>query len=385
MSAESIIASPLTQPLHGAGGGSPVSLLDEVSEAIAHGTRERREAILQHVTDLFAHGAENFSDAEVALFDDVIGLLAAEIEFKARVILASRLAPIPNAPQRIVKSLALDEAIEVAWPLLSVSERVDDSVLVTVARTKSQQHLFAICHRRALSEAVTDSVIARGDRRVLMKLAGNAGARLSGDGFARIGERARGDDGLAERLGQRADIPRPVFLSLLAQASAVARIALQAAHPEMAGEVAQAVTEATGALQAETGEASAAFLAAQAGVAAHRAGELRDNYVEIFSRAGQFEETAFALSQLCDLPVAAVERALMQKRAETVLILAKAAGLSWPATRATLQMRAQKFDFPAGDLEQARASFERLKPATALELVRFYRLREAKPANRKMA
>lgn len=362
-----------------------VSLIDEVSDAIAHGTRERRESILRHVTELFAVNARNFSEAEVALFDDVIGLLAAEIEFQARVILASKLAPIPNAPPRIVKSLALDDAIEVAWPILADSERIDDAALVAVARTKSQQHLFAICHRKALSETVTDSVIARGDRRVLMRLADNPGARISDEGFAKFSDRADGDDGLTERLGARSDIPRPVFLVLLSRASELVRLKLQEAHPDIAAEIVQAVADATGEVQAKTAEASAEFMAAQAVVATHRPGELRDNYVEIFSRAGQFEETAFALSQLCELPVAAVERALGQKRAETVLILAKSAGLSWPATRAVLQMRAQKFGIPVGDLEQARASFERLKLATAHELVRFYRLREAKPANKQMA
>jgi uncharacterized protein (DUF2336 family) len=361
---------------------APLGFMDEIGAAVAHGSRERRTAMLRHVADLFAANAEHYGDTEIALFDDVIDLLTAEIEFEARVMLADRLAPIPNAPPRIAKSLALDDAIEVAGPMLSQSGRLDDAVLITAARTKSQQHLYAICHRNFLSEAVCDSVIARGDRRVLMKLAENPGARISVPGFARIAERAHGDEPLTERLGLRADIPRPVFLRLLAQASENARARLIAAHPELGAEIGRAVADVAGGLQAATSEASAEFLAAQSAVSAHRPGELRDNYVEIFSRAGQFEETAFAFSQLCELPVHAVERALGQRRAETVLILSKAAGLSWPATRAVLQMRAEKFGFPAGDLEQARASFERLKPATAQELVRFYRLRESKPANK---
>jgi hypothetical protein len=40
-------------------------------------------------------------------------------------------------------------------------------------------------------------------------------------------------------------------------------------------------------------------------------------------------------------------------------------------------MRAGEAGISAADLEQNLASFERLKPATAQELVRFYRLKEA--------
>ncbi|NWG25390.1 MAG: DUF2336 domain-containing protein [Pseudorhodoplanes sp.] len=361
---------------------APIAFLDEIGEALAHGSRERRESMLRHVTDLFAGRAADYSEDEVALFDDVINLLAAEIEFHARVALATQLAPIPNAPPRIVKALAFDDAIEVAAPLLTKSARLDDAALVTVARTKSQQHLLAICGRETLSETVTDSLILRGDRRVLMRLADNAGARMSERGYGVFVGRAEGDDSLTERLGLRADIPRPIFLVLLAQASALVRERLEAARPDLRAEVSEAVAAAALSLQEESRDLSAEAAARSLVFSLHGTGELRDNYVEVFSRAGQFEETAFAISQLCDLPVPAVERALAQKRSETVLILAKAAGLRWPATLAILQMRAAKLGMPLGNLEQARASFDKLKPATAQELVRFYRARETASANK---
>jgi uncharacterized protein (DUF2336 family) len=364
---------------------APIAFLDEIGEALAHGSRERRESMLRHVTDLFAGRAADYSEDEVALFDDVINLLAAEIEFHARVALATQLAPIPNAPPRIVKALAFDDAIEIAAPVLTKSARLDDASLVTVARTRSQQHLLAICGREALSETVTDSVILRGDRRVLMRLADNAGARISERGYGVFAERADGDDKLIERLGLRADIPRAIFLMLLAHASALVREKLEAARPDLRAEVSEAVAAAALSLQEESRDISAEAAAQSLVFSLHGTGELRDNYVEIFSRAGQFEETAFAISQLCDLPVRAVERALAQKRSETVLILAKAAALHWPATLAILQMRAARLGIPVGNLEQARASFDKLKPATAQELVRFYRARETAPANKRPA
>ena len=130
------------------------------------------------VTDLFIMGSPQYSDDEIALFDDVIIRLAAEIELSARSLLAVRLAPIPNAPPKIIRALAFDDAIEVARPVLVQSERLDEPTLVENGRTKSQEHLLAISRRRSLSEQVTDVLIERGDQRVVLSIAENRGARF---------------------------------------------------------------------------------------------------------------------------------------------------------------------------------------------------------------
>ena len=102
----------------------------DVEAAIAHGSSARRAEMLHRVTDLFIGQSPQYSDAEIALFDDVINLLAGEIETAARITLATKLAPIPNAPQKVINRLATDEAIEVAWPVLANSERVDENALI---------------------------------------------------------------------------------------------------------------------------------------------------------------------------------------------------------------------------------------------------------------
>ena len=55
----------------------------------------------------------------------------------------------------------LDSAIEVAGPVLSHSERLDDPILVESAMTKSQDHLLAISRRKALAEPVTDVLVEK--------------------------------------------------------------------------------------------------------------------------------------------------------------------------------------------------------------------------------
>ena len=68
--------------------------------------------------------AERFSDEHIAVFDEVIGLLADRIEAYARAARAERLVDIPNAPPKVVRRLARDD-ISVARPILQRSARLE--------------------------------------------------------------------------------------------------------------------------------------------------------------------------------------------------------------------------------------------------------------------
>src|SRR3954454_24821345 len=84
------------------------SLLDELQAALAHGTVARRVETLRRVTDLFLNGAVDYSDQQIALFDDVFHCLMRHIEASARALLAQRLAPVGAAPPMTIRTLAFD-------------------------------------------------------------------------------------------------------------------------------------------------------------------------------------------------------------------------------------------------------------------------------------
>ena len=88
------------------------SLIDELNAAVAGGSEEQRQRILERVADLFAAGSRGYSSDQIALFDDVLQKLAADIEVKARVRLANKLARIDCAPPKLIRSLAFDDDIE---------------------------------------------------------------------------------------------------------------------------------------------------------------------------------------------------------------------------------------------------------------------------------
>src|SRR5262245_10997246 len=157
-----------------------------VELAIRNGSPARRKEMLRQVTDLFVMGAEQCTDEHIAFFDHVLARLAVDIEMSARALLATRLAPIPNAPPGVIRKLALDDSIEVAAPVLVQSVRLDDIALVEAATTKSQDHLLAIAQRSSLAESVTDVLVERGDGRVAKSTAANRGAKFSDYGMSRL-------------------------------------------------------------------------------------------------------------------------------------------------------------------------------------------------------
>jgi uncharacterized protein (DUF2336 family) len=96
---------------------------------------------LRRVTDLFLSGAVDYSHEQIELFDDVFQCLMKYIETSAKALLSSRLAPIETAPPLTIRSLAFDDVIEVAAPVLSQSERLDDEALIE-ARSQQEPGAF---------------------------------------------------------------------------------------------------------------------------------------------------------------------------------------------------------------------------------------------------
>ena len=353
------------------------TLLSELEEALSRGSDERRVKTLQRITDLFVFGSSHFSGDHVAVFDNVFSHLIADVELSVRAALADRLAAIPNAPPKLIRRLAFDDAIDVAGPVLAQSSVLDNVTLVENANSKSQRHLLAISQRKTLAETVTDVLVERGNRDVALSVARNAGARFSEVGYVRLVKRSQGDDELTKSVGSRPEIPRQHFLRILTAASKAVRIALEAAHPEIAGEVQQAVAQVASAIQVNAAATSRDYAVARAFVESTQAfGRLNEGGVEAFARGGKFEETAVALAILSNLPIDVIERAMVQDREEAILIVVKAIGFSWPTAKAILVLCANGRSMSPHSVEQCQNIFSQLKRETAQKVVEFQRRRK---------
>src|ERR1700728_4243219 len=118
--------------------GAAFLLIPELEDIVQHGSRHKRVEALQRITALFLDGASHYSEEHVGLFDDVFGRLIEEIETKARAELSNHLAPVSNAPVKVLRTLARDDDITVAGPVLKLASRLAEVDLLEVAENKSQ-------------------------------------------------------------------------------------------------------------------------------------------------------------------------------------------------------------------------------------------------------
>jgi uncharacterized protein (DUF2336 family) len=358
------------------------NLLDELQATLAHGTVARRVETLRRVTDLFINGVVDFSDEQIALFDDVFQCLMHHIEHSAKALLSNRLAPVDRAPPLTIRALAFDDVIEVAAPVLSQSQMLDDEILIETARNKSQAHLMAISTRKVLSGAVTDVLVLRGNDAVIQSTVNNPGAEFSERGFTRLVSRAEGDEELATCIGLRPTMPRHLYLKLLAKASATVRARLEAANPPLAHEVTSAVREATRMARSSPAAITQETAISHALVKSlYEDGRLDEQQVAAFAEAGKFDEANAAIAALANVSVTIAENMMVETRAEGVMILAKISGMSWPTVRAIINMRDELAGKVPSDLEACKATYERLRPSTAQQVLRFHRMQQmATPA-----
>ena len=352
------------------------SFLQDLDDAVQRGTAESRARALWHTTDLLIAG--RYSEEEIWTLGEVIGRLADEIEVAARAQLAKRLARFDKAPVNIINKLAFDDSIEVAGPVLRESERLETPALVANVCTKSQSHMLAITKRASIEETVTDVLVTRGDLEVVSSVANNNGARFSDFGFLHMIQRADGDSILAEQLGLRSDIPRQIFQQLIAKASDNVKKRLEGARPEMTDQIHSSITEVTGELQSKFGPVSRSYFVAKRMVTKqHQLGNLNESSISGYVLSQRFDEVTIGLSLLCALPGDVIERALVDRNREMLLILTKALDFSWTTTMALLFLGAKDHRITARDLKNLETEFRDLNVETSRSVLKFYQSRKS--------
>ena len=351
------------------------SFLRDLDEAVSRGTPESRAKALWHTTDLMIAGS--FSDDEIWTFGEVVTRLAEEIEVAARAQLSEKLARFDRAPANIIHKLAFDDAIEVAGPVLRQSRQLETYALVANVCTKSQAHMLSISKREKIEERVTDELVTRGNQEVVNSVATNNGARFSDFGFLHMVKRAEGDSILAEQLGLRKDIPRHVFQQLIAKATSDVKERLLRERPEMATHIQSSVTELAGELQSKFGPVSRSHFVAKRVVSTqHRLGNLNESSISSYARSHRLEEVTIGLSLLCALPSDVIERAVLDRNREMLLILCKALNFAWDTTMALLFLGAKDHRITAQDLKDLENEYSRLNIETSRSVLAFYQSRK---------
>jgi uncharacterized protein (DUF2336 family) len=348
-------------------------LISELEQAVRKGSQETRVRTLRRITDLFLGTKERLSEEQIEVFDQVLSHLIARMESTALIELSERLAPINNAPNNVIHTLAVDDEIAIAGPVLSLSDRLTTQDLVEIAMAKGQSHLLAISRRSRLTESLTDVLVERGDAQVITALAENSGAQLSEKAYAELVDKPDTDETLLEKLGLRLDIPLHIFRRLLERVSEAVRTRIVALAP---AEKRHDITEFLASISNDTvemDEVDRDFGAAERLVRAlHEKGELDQLALLGFAKGRQFAAAVTALATLCDASVDMIKQMLDDGRNEPLLIPCKVAGVSWPTLRALLQD--DVFGRAASDDEliKLKSDYNKLSPTTARKVLEFW-------------
>ncbi|WP_065752512.1 DUF2336 domain-containing protein [Bradyrhizobium paxllaeri] len=351
------------------------SLIPELDDIVSRGDPKRRADAMRRISELFLQGAASFRADHVDLFDGVLTSLVPHAEIEARAELAERLSTLANAPRGLVGQLAHEDEIAVAGPLLRHSPVIDEKMLLEIASMKGQGHLLAMAERPALSADLTDVMIARGDRAVVRRAAGNAGAAFSSDGYSTLIRRAGQDGVLTIKLGQRDDLSSEQLKELLSGSIDVIRRRLfQVVKPERQADIKQAMVAITAPSEREERRD---FLPAQRTVLKlHREGMLGEGALLNFARAFKYEESIAALSAMTGVKIETLDRLISGERYDPILIAGKSMDLEWATVRALIILRLGPTKTPSpADIENARVNYVRLMPTTAQRVVEFWKTR----------
>jgi uncharacterized protein (DUF2336 family) len=342
-------------------------LIAQLDAAVKVGSPERSDRILRQVTSLFLSNVDRLGDSQIGVLDDVLLRLIECSETGPLAQLSEALSNIELAPPATVRGLAFHNDPLVAAPVLRSSSRLSENDLIEIARTLSQQHLLAICQRKALTEALTDALMRRGDANVSNALANNPGSAFSECGYATLVGRAERDEGLTEKLGLRLDIPANLLRELLAMATDVVRARFLTASRPIAREnrCAQAPP-----VRVQTGRNDYAQALNQV-AALGRAGKLNDSAVNRFAVSREYTNVVAALSLKTAVKVEVIEPFLESDRLYALIVTCKAARLDWSTTRMTIHNRPGCPPVTQRELAQGREVFDGLLLSIAQWTVRF--------------
>jgi uncharacterized protein (DUF2336 family) len=332
---------------------------------------EHDARIFGEVTDLFLSNVGRLGDSQIAAVDGVLAHLVERVEAATVIQLSEALSTIDRAPHQTIRKLAFHEQPMVAAPVLRHSGCLSDADLLEIVKSRGQQHMLAICDRRALNEALTDALMRFGDVNVSNALARNSGARFSECGYATLVGRAEKDENLAEKLGVRLDIPGSLLRELIGKVADVVRARFLTAQRPVAREKAQ-TSAAAAAAQSGAPRKAIDYSEAQSElVTLNRTGKLNDSIVNRFAVRGEYTHVVAALALKADVKVEAIEPLLEPDRVYGLIVACKAARLSWSTTTMIVRNRPNCPPSTDRELEQCVAVFESLLLSVAQWTIRF--------------
>jgi len=138
-----------------------------------------RDLLTRRLADIVCLPASRVSPQERAMTADVLLHLLRESDGMLKRKVAQRVANQAEAPQPLLRRLALD-SFEIAQPILERSTALGEFDMMEVVKRASTRHRIALAQRNPVSETLSATIVHVSDRSVIEALLANPHARLAG-------------------------------------------------------------------------------------------------------------------------------------------------------------------------------------------------------------
>jgi uncharacterized protein (DUF2336 family) len=343
------------------------ALLSEL-DAIDGWPPERWADILNQVTKFFLGHADSLTTHQIALFDDVFLRLIDRVDTQLLTQISRQLTEAKCALPQATRRLALHEDESISLPILESGSLTQD-LLIEVVQSCSGKQRLAVALRHDVGRPVSEALVRCGDQAVHYALAENKGAKLSEESWNRLIKLGESNQGLAQRLGRRRDIPTPLKRQFHSKLEDTRMRELNAMPGVMRDQIENTI--ATTAIVANSDQRPDYASAQVKMIELGRKGRLNDSTINRFAISGEYTNIVAALALLTGSPTDVIERLIASDSIEGLVLACKASRLDWATANAIARHRPGHSPVPAEELEKAKKTFETFSLSAAQRTVRF--------------
>jgi uncharacterized protein (DUF2336 family) len=185
-------------------------------------SQEGRAELADAISDLFEHQNNRLTDREKSLMYGILQHLVSDCERAVREIVSAQISGRSDVPTELARLLA-DDAIEVAYPILTRCEALKDEDLIEIIRNRAFEHQLAIALRYDVSERVAGELVATGDRDVIVTLLENANAQIAQSTLAYLVDESRRVDSFQQPILRRQELDPALARKMFMWVSAALR------------------------------------------------------------------------------------------------------------------------------------------------------------------
>lgn len=318
---------------------------------------------------LFTKEDKAYSPEQLNFFDEVLEPLMVGLENAALEILSQNISKTTQAPPKLLKKLALDKTAPIAGPVLEFHPSVPESILLEVAKTRSDAHLEYLSRRENLPFNITTPLIVRGSEIVLANVIENESAEFSKEGMDKLVERSAIIEELAEKLAARSGLQYSVITQLVSLASDKVKAKLRKQLVARNLDVDTAVDSASAVLDVKAFMKMRNFHSAKQRVSSIKiSNRMSVEELKWMIKYDDIDGAIVVLEAMAGLSLELVVKILLDRQHISFIALLRALDLSWESVSMFMTLREKETQL-SWDVEIVKRMYNKLDVKLAKSIV----------------